>query len=271
MASQTQTVKTSPYDGLAARYDRSRPSYPPESIAHLRAEAGDLVADVGAGTGIFTRQLAGVLREAHVIGVEASEDMHREAERSSRGIANLSFLQGKAEALPFDDKTVRMITVATAIHWFDRPAFYTEVMRCLRHDGELLVLQNIRRWWQDAFLADYETLHESAVEGYRRNRYPSRSGGYEEIDVEGELRARPDFCEVKANDFAWSRAMSSDEFVDFSLSSSITQRAVAAMGDGAYLRALRQILEQHADSAGMVEIPYVTRVTSARPLVPGDH
>jgi ubiquinone/menaquinone biosynthesis C-methylase UbiE len=262
--------KASPYDGLAARYDRSRPSYPPESIARLRTEAGDIVADVGAGTGIFTRQLAGVLREADVIGVEASEDMHREAERASLGIANLSFLRGKAEALPFEDGTVRIITAATAIHWFDRPAFYAEVVRCLRRDGELLVLQNIRRWWEDKFLADYEALHESAVAGYRRNTYPSRNGGYEQIDVEGELRARPDFEDVNARDFPWSRSMSKDEFVDFSLSSSITQRAVAAMGEGAYLRELDRLLEQHADGAGMVGIPYVNRVTSARPRAGGD-
>jgi SAM-dependent methyltransferase len=268
MASQTQ-IKTSPYDGLAARYDRSRPSYPPESIAHLRAEAGDLVADVGAGTGIFTRQLSGALHQARVIGVEASADMHREAERSSLGIANLSFQQGRAEALPFEGKTLRMVTVATAIHWFDRPAFYAEVVRCLKPDGGLVVLQNIRRWWEDKFLADYEGLHEAAVQGYCRGRYPARHGTYEEIDVEGELLARPDFGDVTVSDFNWSRAMSHDEFVDFSLSSSITQRAIVVMGEGAYLRALRQMLEQHADSAGMVEIPYVTRVTSARPLAPG--
>jgi SAM-dependent methyltransferase len=270
MASQTQEAKASPYDGLAARYDRYRPSYPPESIADLRAEAGDLVADVGAGTGIFTRQLASALRIAKVIGVEASHDMHREAERASLGVSNLSFLRGRAEALPFENGTVRIITVATAIHWFDRPTFYGEVARCLRADGELLVLQNIRRWWDDRFLADYETLHESAVGGYCRGRYPSPSGGYDEIDVETELRARPDFCDLKVNDIAWSRTMSSDDFVDFSLSSSITQRAVAAMGEGAYLRTLRQMLEQHADNAGMVEMPYVTRLTSARPRAPGD-
>jgi SAM-dependent methyltransferase len=271
MTSQTLNAKASPYDGLAARYDRFRPSYPPESIAHLRAEAGDIAVDVGAGTGIFTRQLAGALRAARVVGVEASTDMHREAQRASLAIANLSFLQGRAEALPFEDKTVRIITVATAIHWFDRSAFYAEVARCLRGNGELLVLQNIRRWWDDKFLADYETLHETAVEGYCRGRYPNRSGTYDAIDVEAELRARPDVSDVKVSDVAWSRTMSSDDFVDFSLSSSITQRAVAAMGEGAYLRALRQILQQYADDSGMLEIPYVTRATSAGPFAPGDH
>jgi SAM-dependent methyltransferase len=267
MASQEQG-NASPYDGLAERYDRARPSYPPQSIAHLQVEEGDIVADVGAGTGIFTRQLAIALGKARVVGIEASEDMHRQAERSSLGIANLSFVQGRAEKLPFESNAVRIMTVATAIHWFDRAAFYGEVIRCLRPDGELVVLQNIRRWWENAFLADYESLHEAAVEGYRRGSYPARQGGYDEIDIGCELRVRPDFRNVRVSDFQWSRSMPSDEFVEFSLSSSITQRATSTMGEQAYLRALRHLLEQYAGRSGVVEIPYLTRVTSAAPAAP---
>src|SRR5262245_44880833 len=87
----------SPYDGLADRYDRARPAYPPESIADLCVEPGDIVADVAAGTGIFTRQLAIALGQARVIGIEPSEDMHRAAQRAATGIANLSFVRGRAE------------------------------------------------------------------------------------------------------------------------------------------------------------------------------
>jgi hypothetical protein len=89
------------------------------------------------------------------------------------------------------------------------------------------VLQNIRRWWENAFLADYEALHEAAVADYQRGRYPARHGGYEEIDIGHELRARPDIGDVRVSDFMWSHQMSSEEFADFSLSSSITQRAIS--------------------------------------------
>src|SRR5262245_18702664 len=102
-AMSVQQGDASPYDGLADRYDRARPSYPPESIAHLRAGTGDIVADVAAGTGIFTRQLARALSAAKVVGIEPGEDMYRAAQRSSIGIANLSFIQGRAEALAFEN------------------------------------------------------------------------------------------------------------------------------------------------------------------------
>jgi SAM-dependent methyltransferase len=261
-------ITASPYDGLAQRYERSRPSYPPDSISHLRADAGDLVADIGAGTGIFTRQLALLLDKARVVGIEASADMLRQAEQSSAGIANLSFLRGTAEALPFEDDAVRLLTVATAIHWFDRDAFYAEASRCLRADGELVVIQNIRRWWEDPFLAGYEALHEAAVAGYRRGRYPARHGGYDELDVARELATLPDFGNVRVSDFHWSRSMTHEEFVDFSHSSSITQRAVQAMGQQPYLQALRRLLDQHARTQGVVDVAYLTRVTSAVPLPP---
>ena len=262
MASQA-TKQASPYDGLATQYGRARPSYPSDSIAFLKAKEGDLVVDVGAGTGIFTRLLAARLPGARVIGVEASQDMHREAERASEGIANVAFVRGTAESLPLDDNSVRLLTVATAIHWFDRPAFYKEAIRCLRPDGELLVYQNIRRWWQSAFLADYETLHESAVQDYRRGRYPAAHGGYDELDVARELRERTDFDDVEISEFVWSLKMSADEFVDFSLSSSITQRAIREMGRGAYLEALHALLDRYAVE-GLVEISYLTKVTSAK-------
>jgi SAM-dependent methyltransferase/Icc-related predicted phosphoesterase len=262
VASQA-TKQASPYDGLATQYGRARPSYPSDSIAFLQAEEGDLVVDVGAGTGIFTRLLAARLPEARVIGIEASQDMHREAERASEGIANVSFVRGTAESLPLDDNSVRLLTVATAIHWFDRPAFYKEAIRCLRPDGELLVYQNIRRWWQSAFLAEYETLHESAVQDYRRGRYPASHGGYDELDVARELRIRTDYDDVEVSEFVWSLKMSTDEFVDFSLSSSITQRAIREMGRGAYLEALRALHDRYAVE-GLVEISYLTKVTSAK-------
>ena len=50
------------YDRLAEQYSQYRPRYPDQLISHLtaviaEAPASDLVVDVGAGTGIFSRQL----------------------------------------------------------------------------------------------------------------------------------------------------------------------------------------------------------------------
>jgi hypothetical protein len=52
------------YDRLAGQYSQYRPRYPDRLISQLAdkiaaAPASDLVVDVGAGTGIFTRQEGG--------------------------------------------------------------------------------------------------------------------------------------------------------------------------------------------------------------------
>jgi len=49
------------FDGKASLYGQYRPSYPAEYFDYLfqkaRLKPEDAIADIGAGTGIFTRQL----------------------------------------------------------------------------------------------------------------------------------------------------------------------------------------------------------------------
>ncbi|WP_175361156.1 class I SAM-dependent methyltransferase, partial [Bradyrhizobium sp. STM 3843] len=175
------------------------------------------MADVGAGTGLFSRQLAQTLSKARVIGVEPSADMRRAAEAASRDIPNLSFVAGAAENLPFPDRSLALVTAATAAHWFDRPVFYEQAFRCLREDGQLAIVQNVRRWWDSPFLAAYEELHEDTVQGYRRNTFPAGSGRYATLDVADELRRLAPASDVQEHAFGWRMPMERDVFITFSL------------------------------------------------------
>ncbi|MFH0299978.1 class I SAM-dependent methyltransferase [Bradyrhizobium sp. 31Argb] len=259
----------SPYDGIADCYDRARPDYPAAVLAILSVQAGELVADVGAGTGIFSRQLAQSLPDARVIGVEPGADMRRAAEAASREVPNLSFVAGAAEALPFPDDSLALVTAATAAHWFDRPLFYAEAFRCLRERGLLAIVQNVRRWWDSPFLAAYEELHEQTVQGYRRGTFPAGGGRYAAIDAAGELRGHPLASEVQEHAFYWRMPMTREAFVSFSLSSTITQRAIRGIGETAYLSRLAAILDR-CDSSGAFDVPYVTRLVVAPKASPSD-
>jgi ubiquinone/menaquinone biosynthesis C-methylase UbiE len=252
----------SPYDGIADCYDRARPDYPPAALAMLSVGPGELVADVGAGTGIFSRQLAQSLPDARVIGVEPGADMRRAAEAASREVPNLSFVAGAAEDLPFADGSLSLVTAATAAHWFDRPLFYAQAFRCLCADGRLAIVQNVRRWRDSPFLAAYEQLHEETVQGYGRDTFPAGNGRYAALDVADELRRDALARDVREHAFSWRMPMTREVFITFSLSSTITQQAIRAIGEAAYLSRLAEILDRW-DSSGTFDVLYVTRLVVA--------
>lgn len=259
----------SPYDGIADCYDRARPDYPPAALAILSVQAGELVADVGAGTGIFSRQLAQSLPDARVIGVEPGADMRRAAEAASREVSNLSFVAGAAEDLPFPDGSLALVTAATAAHWFDRPLFYAQAFRSLREGGRLAIVQNVRRWWDSPFLTAYEELHEETVQGYRRGTFPAGSGRYAAIDAAGELRRHAGAGDVQEHAFCWRMPMTREAFTTFSLSSTITQQAIQGIGETAYLSRLAEILDRW-DSSGSVDVLYITKLVVASKVSSSD-
>jgi len=69
---------------------------------------------------------------------------------------NLAYLNFPAEALPFKRSSVDVVFVAQALHWFDRPKFYTETARVLRPGGTPGLIENNRNWRDSPFLDGYE-------------------------------------------------------------------------------------------------------------------
>jgi SAM-dependent methyltransferase len=131
------------FDGVAASYERGRPSYAPAAIAHLGVVLGigpgARVLDLGAGTGKLTRQL--VAAGATVTAVEPGPAMRAELVARVPGVPALD---GTAEAIPLPDGAVDAITVAQAFHWFDPARALPEMARVLVPGGGLALLWNER-------------------------------------------------------------------------------------------------------------------------------
>jgi hypothetical protein len=100
------------------------------------------------------------------------------------------------------------------------------------------------------------------VNGYRRGSFPAFDGQYRSLDVAAELSGHKQLSTVSTRDSEWRTALSEQDFVSFSLSSTITQRAVATIGETAYLRRLTRLIRSHSRD-GLIEIDYVTRVVTA--------
>ena len=73
----------------------------------LRAEPGERILDVGCGPGFYVAELLErVGQDGSVIGVDSSPQMLELAARRCAGVANVTFREGPATALPLEDASV---------------------------------------------------------------------------------------------------------------------------------------------------------------------
>jgi ubiquinone/menaquinone biosynthesis C-methylase UbiE len=114
----------------AGAYDSYRPAYPAAALDALLRGLGSpeelIVADIGAGTGIATRQLS--QRVAQVIAVEPSAKMRACAET----LPNVTWQDGTAEHTGLPEKSVDVAAAFQAFHWFDAVDAFREFKRIAR-------------------------------------------------------------------------------------------------------------------------------------------
>ena len=135
---------TDPYSHNAGDYAKYRPAYAREAIRDLAVLTGLdpswSVADVGSGTGNLSRHLVHLCRHIHAI--EPSDAMRRHAERLLGHHAGFQSVAGTAERTSLADRSVELITVGQALHWFDAPRATREFRRILKPSGLLATVWN---------------------------------------------------------------------------------------------------------------------------------
>lgn len=129
------------FSGKAQLYAKYRPSYPNALLDWLYEQTkAQRVADIGAGTGIFTACL--LKKFPFVTAVEPNADMRAVLLESLGGQAKV--VSAPAEATTLKDASVDLVTAAQAFHWFDKPRFKAECQRILTVGGRLAVVWNER-------------------------------------------------------------------------------------------------------------------------------
>jgi SAM-dependent methyltransferase len=134
------------WDAMAEVYLREIDRRFEPIVGHLltRAELrpGQRVLDLGTGTGSVALSCAPrVAPEGRVIGFDISPEMLALArERAGRaGLANVSFAEGRAEAIPADDSSQDTILASLSLMYvIDRAAAAREIARVLKPGGRLV-------------------------------------------------------------------------------------------------------------------------------------
>ena len=153
---QVNDHPTCRFHDRAEDYARYRPGYPDQAVDALvrGLPVPCTVADVAAGTGILSRQLAG--RGARVLAVEPNAAMRNAAAPHP----DVHWHEGSAEATGLSDAAVELVTIAQAFHWVDVAPTLREFARILRLHGRLAILWN-RRSREDPFTLGYRRVLET--------------------------------------------------------------------------------------------------------------
>jgi SAM-dependent methyltransferase len=130
------------FTGKAEAYSKGRPGYPQAAIDKITglATSDAVYADIGAGTGKFTKKLAEL--GYSVFAVEPNDDMREQLAITLAPYTNVKIMAGAAETTTLPDHSVDILTVAHALHWFNLDEFHKECRRVVKHGGWVVAIYN---------------------------------------------------------------------------------------------------------------------------------
>ena len=230
------------FTGKADVYDKYRPTYPAELIEWLWEKThAETVADIGAGTGIFTKCLSA--KPWKITAVEPNADM---LEKLRTNLPNVKILNAPAEDTGVTSASVDLVTAAQAFHWFDKAKFAEECKRIFTPNGRLAIIWNTR--------TDTD-MQKERNEIFLRNagQYDSVKGN---VNADGKFAPEKYFSEYERVSFLQSMTMDMEQYVGCEMSRSYAPKEGTPLYD-VHLDYLSLLFEKYQND-GAVDVPYKT-------------
>lgn len=175
-------------------YVKYRPGYPAGVLDLLQNEGGlikdSVIADVGAGTGIFTKLL--LQRGYKVYAVEPNQAMQQAACMWLGSNENFIPVDAAAEATTLATHSIDMVVCAQAFHWFNDARTRWEFNRILKENRLAALIWNNRLADTDDFSVAYEQLLKTRSVDYNKVNHRNigdidfkaffKNGGYKQVN-----------------------------------------------------------------------------------------
>lgn len=241
------------FSATVSDYRRFRPDYPQALLDWIvetgRLSAGDIVVDVGCGTGISSRQLAAF--GLRVIGVDPNATM-LSAAREQGG--DIDYRQGEGESLPLREEelgAVAAIVGGQSFHWLDLERAWPHWRACLTSDGVVVPFWNLRDH-QQPFMASYEALLCKHCPDYKRVGAEPRARA---------IMASPPWSEGDRHEVPHHQDLDRDAFHGRVWSSSYVRHGL--VDREAFEDALTQLFDAH-QREGIVRFTYLATAVIGR-------
>lgn len=115
-----------------------------EVIGRLRLRSGDVVADLGAGSGLFAFPLAKAVRPGRVYAVELDEGflMHMRAKAKAEGVSNVLPVLGKFTDPSLPARDVDVAFFHDVLHHVEnRQAYLKSVAGYVKPNGRVVIIE----------------------------------------------------------------------------------------------------------------------------------
>lgn len=226
------------FGNIAGQYADFRPGYPEDLFSWLAAQCkgDDLAWDCGCGSGQASVKLANYF--AHVRATDASREQIVHAQLC----AGVEYDIAAADNSGLPERSVDLVTVAQALHWFDLTSFYEEVRRVGKRGAV------IAAWTYGINEVDGDAVN-SAVQHFYRDIVgpfwpPERhhvETGYRELDFP--------FDRIEPPEFSMAQSWSLPQLLGYFRSWSATSHYRAANGHDPVELLEQQLLPLWGDPA----------------------
>lgn len=145
---------------------------PDEVVKQLQLRSGDVVADIGAGTGYFTRRFAaavGPSGQALGLDIEASMVAYMTDDAKKRGLTHYTARQVQANDPQLAPRSVDVVFICDTYHHIhDRVAYIRRLVPALKSGGRVVIVDFQKRELPLGPPVEWKLAPETVTEEFRQ-------------------------------------------------------------------------------------------------------